>query len=142
MKSPISTTIRLATIAIAAYAATAAQSSAQTSYYFDYGSVPALYKFQANGTGLRTTYPTGKLSFGTPYPFAWKRNGTQLVLQFASGYTDVITITGYSQQSDTITRIAPGWGDSPWFGCTSGRVPPLLASQLCQQASPASVVLT
>ena len=35
-------------------------------YWFQYEDFPALYRFRADHTGVRTTYPTGNLSFGTP----------------------------------------------------------------------------
>lgn len=109
--------------------------------YWDAGTgmtvpVPALYFFRDNGTGVRTTYPQlGQLQFGQPYPFAWALQGNILILQFASGYTDRFQITAYDANSDVIQRIGIGrsqqWGQGPWFGCASGKIPPVIASELC-----------
>lgn len=104
----------------------------KSTYYFDNGPIPALYVFRSDHTGVRTTYPTGTLSFGTAYPFAWSQKGNQMLLQFASGYTDLIQITGYDARTDTVYRNAPGWGDGPWFGCRSGRMPSIIANQVCR----------
>jgi hypothetical protein len=118
-------------------------SSAQTitGPYWDNGDgmgmpIPALYFFRGDGTGVRTTYPQGgQLQFGTPYPFAWSFQGNVLVLQFASGYTDMFEITGYDEGSDVIARAGVGrsqqWGVGPWYGCASGMMPPMIASTLC-----------
>ena len=40
-------------------------------YWFQYEDFPALCRFRADHTGVRKTYPTGNLSFGTPYGFSW-----------------------------------------------------------------------
>ena len=45
-----------------------------------YEDFPALYLFRADHTGVRTTYPTGSLSFGTPYGFSWKAAGDIVTL--------------------------------------------------------------
>lgn len=103
----------------------------KSTYYFDNGPIPALYVFRSDHTGVRTTYPTGTLSFGTSYPFAWSQKGNQMLLQFASGHTDLIQITGYDARTDTIHRIAPGYGDGLWLGCRSGRMPSIIAYQVC-----------
>jgi hypothetical protein len=89
----------------------ALKSNAQTisGAYWDNGSIPALYYFRPNGTGVRTTYPQGGyLQYGTPYPFAYSFRGNVLILQFASGYTDAFTINGYDRNSDTISRSGIG----------------------------------
>ncbi len=57
-------------------------------YWFQYEDFPALYRFRADHTGVRTTYPTGNLSFGTPYGFSWKAAGDVVTLTFPSGYVD------------------------------------------------------
>jgi hypothetical protein len=98
--------------------------------------VPALYFFREDGTGVRTTYPQGgQLQFGQPYPFAWALQDNVVVLQFASGYTDMFELTGYDEATDTIQRVGIGrsqqLGQGPWFGCASGQIPPMIATSLC-----------
>lgn len=99
--------------------------------------VPALYYFRDNGTGVRTTYPTGNLSYGTSVGFAWaaNRNGV-LSIRYVSGYTQVLQLLAYNRNRDTLTlqgynreRRSTNW---PWYGCRSGKMPSLLVATLCR----------
>lgn len=99
--------------------------------------VPNLWLFRKDGTGLRTGYVTGKLEFGTQYPFAWTLDGSILRVQFGSGYTDTFQITGYDERRDVLALTGSGrsqaYGPGPWFGCASGQIPPVIARSLCRR---------
>jgi hypothetical protein len=111
------------------------QANAQAYWDRGNGYSAYLYYFRPNQTGVRTHYPTGNLSFGMPFPFAWTRQGSNLILQYASGYTDAFQLTGYDSGRDILFRTGLGrtaqLGAGPWFGCRSGVMPPLIGSQLC-----------
>jgi Ca2+-binding RTX toxin-like protein len=100
-------------------------------YWFQYEDFPALYRFRPDGTGVRTTYPTGSLSFGTPYGFSWKLAGDVLTLTFPSGYIDQVTLAAYDSGRDFLTRTSSSTGVGAWYGCRSGQIPGILASVLC-----------
>jgi hypothetical protein len=100
------------------------------------GTVPNLYYFKSDGTGLRTGYVTGlSNASGSQFPFAWSLQNNVLVLQFPTGYTDRFVITGHDQNRGIIYREgeerSAAWGPGPWFGCASGQIPPLIAKSLC-----------
>jgi hypothetical protein len=105
--------------------------------YWDRGNgyTSYLYFFRPNQTGVRTHYPTGSLSFGIPSAFAWFRRDNNLIIQYPSGYTDVFLVTGYDSARDILFRTGVDrtaqLGPGPWFGCRSGFMPPMIASQLC-----------
>ena len=94
-------------------------------YWFQYEDFPALYRFRADHTGVRTTYPTGSLSFGTPYGFSWQLAG------------DVVKISSrpwprpYDSGGDFLTRTSSSTGVGPWYGCRSGQIPDIIAFALC-----------
>ena len=100
-------------------------------YWFQYEDFPALYRFRADHTGVRTTYPTGSLSFGTPYGFSWQLAGDVLKLTFPSGYTDLVTLAAYDSGRDFLTRTSSSTGVGPWYGCRSGQIPDIVAFALC-----------
>ena len=100
-------------------------------YWFQYEDFPALYRFRADHTGVRTTYPTGNLSFGTPYGFSWKLAGDVVTLTFPSGYVDQVTLAAYDSGRDFLTRTSSSTGVGAWYGCRSGQIPDILAFALC-----------
>jgi hypothetical protein len=100
-------------------------------YWFQYEDFPALYRFRADHTGVRTTYPTGSLSFGTAYGFSWKAAGDVVTLTFPSGYIDQVTLAAYDSGRDFLTRTSSSTGVGAWYGCRSGQIPGILASVLC-----------
>ena len=100
-------------------------------YWFQYEDFPALYRFRADHTGVRTTYPTGNLSFGTPYGFSWQLAGDVVKITFPSGYTDLVTLAAYDSGRDFLTRTSSSTGVGPWYGCRSGQIPDIIAFALC-----------
>jgi RTX calcium-binding nonapeptide repeat (4 copies) len=100
-------------------------------YWFQYEDFPALYRFRADHTGVRTTYPTGNLSFGTPYGFSWKLAGDVVTLTFPSGYVDQVTLAAYDNGRDFLTRTSSSTGVGAWYGCRSGQIPDIIAFALC-----------
>ena len=100
-------------------------------YWFQYEDFPALYRFRADHTGVRTTYPTGSLSFGTPYGFSWQLAGDVVKITFPSGYTDLVTLAAYDSGRDFLTRTSSSTGVGPWYGCRSGQIPDIIAFALC-----------
>lgn len=114
---------------------------AEAQAYWDPGigmdiPVAALYFFKPDNTGVRTTYPSGRLEFGQPVGFAYTRdqNGA-LLIQYPSGYTDIYQLIAYDSQIDTYSvrgydRSARA-SDWPWYGCASGQMPTLLVATLC-----------
>jgi hypothetical protein len=100
-------------------------------YWFQYEDFPALYRFRADHTGVRTTYPTGNLSFGTPYGFSWKAAGDVITLTFPSGYIDQVTLAAYDSGRDFLTRSSSSTGVGAWYGCRSGQIPDIIAFALC-----------
>ena len=100
-------------------------------YWFQYEDFPALYRFRADHTGVRTTYPTGNLSFGTPYGFSWKLAGDVVTLTFPSGYVDQVTLAAYDSGRDFLTRTSSSTGVGAWYGCRSGQIPDIIAFALC-----------
>ena len=103
-----------------------------TVYWWQPGAFPALYKFRSDGVGLRTTYPTGSLSFGQSFPFAWSQRGDLVVMQYTSGYTDTFRITSYDTRQDILHQVGSRQGSAPLYGCRSGVMPPLIASVVCR----------
>jgi hypothetical protein len=109
---------------------------ARAQAYWDQGGfAPNLYFFRPNNTGVRTFYPTGRLSGGIAYGFAWSVRGSYLTIRYVSGYTDLFLLRGYDRARDILYRTGvgrtAGLGPGPWFGCRSGRMPLLIARQLC-----------
>jgi hemolysin type calcium-binding protein len=100
-------------------------------YWFQYEDFPALYRFRADHTGVRTTYPTGNLSFGTPYGFSWQLAGDVVRISFPSGYTDLVTLAAYDSGRDLLTRTSSSTGVGAWYGCRSGQIPDIIAFALC-----------
>ncbi|MDP9135124.1 MAG: hypothetical protein M3N56_09900 [Actinomycetota bacterium] len=100
-------------------------------YWFQYEDFPALYRFRADHTGVRTTYPTGSLSFGTPYGFSWQLAGDVVKITFPSGATDLVTLAAYDSGRDFLTRTSSSTGVGPWYGCRSGQIPDIVAFALC-----------
>jgi len=100
-------------------------------YWFQYEDFPALYRFRADHTGVRTTYPTGNLSFGTPYGFSWRAAGDVVTLTFPSGYVDQVTLAAYDSGQDFLTRGSSSTGVGAWYGCRSGQIPDIIAFALC-----------
>jgi hypothetical protein len=96
------------------------------------GIGPTLYRFRPDGTGVRTTYPTGSFSFGMPSGFGWSKRGNTVIMQFPSGYTDAFRITRYDRGADVLFQVGSRQGTAPLYGCRSGRMPVLLAPHLCQ----------
>ena len=97
-----------------------------------FGLGPTLYRFRSDGVGLRTTYPTGSLSFGQSFAFAWSRRGNQVVMQYTSGYTDTFRVTGYDASRDILHQVGSRQGSAPLYGCRSGVMPPVIASVVCR----------
>jgi hypothetical protein len=100
-------------------------------YWFQYEDFPALYRFRPDHTGVRTTYPTGSLSFGTPFGFSWQLAGDVVKITFPSGYTDLVTLAAYDSGRDTLARTSSSTGVGPWYGCRSGQIPDIVAFALC-----------
>ena len=99
-------------------------------YWFQYEDFPALYRFRADHTGVRTTYPTGNLSFGTPYGFSWQLAGDVVKLTFPSGYTDLVTLAAYDSGRDFLTRTSSSTGVGPWYAAVPAD-PDIIAFALC-----------
>lgn len=100
-------------------------------YWWQPGYVPAFYAFRADGTGVRTSYPTGQLSFGTSYPFAWYLSGDTLLLQFPSGYQNVMVLTGYDPNGDELSQSGSKYSPYSFYGCRSGVMPDLIWYSVC-----------
>jgi hypothetical protein len=108
-------------------------------YWDSAGPLPNLYYFRTTGpnanTGVRTTYPMRNLSFGEPFPFAFVVRGNNLIIQYASGYTDVFRLDGYNSVLDIQFRTGLGQtallGPGPWYGCRSGGMPVVIKVSIC-----------
>jgi hypothetical protein len=94
---------------------------------------PVLYRFRSDGGGSRTTYPQGTQAPGQTFPFNWSLEGDTLTLKFPSGWFDLVTIEGYQPARSLLRRSSSrGWGNGPWFGCGSGRMPPEIERDTCR----------
>jgi hypothetical protein len=101
-------------------------------FWWQPGQLPALYVFRTNGTGVRTTYPTGNLTFGQSFHFAWYLNGSQLRLQFPSGHTDIFTLQGYNAQTDVFRQTGSRQSPEALYGCRSGQMPQVIRASVCR----------
>ena len=70
---------------------------------------------------MRTTFPTGSPSFGTPYGFSWQLAGDVVKITFPSGYTDLVTLAAYDSGRDFLTRTSSSTGVGPGTAAAQGR---------------------